>query len=64
MRGFGIGHRHPAVGAEHDKAMRHGVQRPIEALGKAVRLLLLRHRRKKHIAHRIGEFADREQERR
>ena len=42
MRGFRIRHHDPAVRPEHDQAVRHGVERPVEALGDAVRLLFLR----------------------
>ena len=62
MRGFRIGDRDAAVGPEHDEAMRHGVERPVEALGETIGLLLLRNGGEQHIAHGVSEFPDGEQE--
>ncbi len=63
MRGLGVADHHLAVGAEHDQAMRHGVQRPVEAFGQPGRGLALRNGVEKHRADVSGHSRDDEDER-
>jgi hypothetical protein len=61
--GFRIRHHDATVWPEHDQPMRHGVERPVEALGDAVRLLLLADRGEQNGAHQMRHLVDREHER-
>ncbi len=57
-----IGDHDLAIRAEHDEAVRHGIEGPVEARRDAVGLLLLRYCRKEDVAHRVRELLDRQQE--
>ncbi len=62
-RRFRIRHDHSALRAQHDEARAHRVERAIETLRQPVCLLLFPEGGKQHLAHIVGELADREEER-
>ena len=64
MCGLGIGDDDPPVGPEHDQAVRHGVERAVEALRDAASPSSPpTDRREQHVAHEVGEAMDGEEER-
>ena len=61
--GLRIGDRHLALGAEHDEARCHGVQRAVEPAGEPLGRLLGAQRREQHVPDIGRETPDREEER-